>query len=91
MNGWIEPPVDVVDELTRWGSFGADSAAIASIGRVSRIPAPGGGGQGLTDAEKTEISVRAAVRLLLANGLIEAKIPDGEFDVILDPPEGWSS
>lgn len=90
MSEWIEPPVEVVDELARWGSFGADAAVIASKGQVSSVPAPDGSGQGLTAAEATMVAVRAAIRLLLANGLIEPRLPVGGMMIECDPPGGWS-
>lgn len=74
--GWNEPDPEVLDQLTRWATFAADSAVIDSFGQVSSVPTPDGRTQPLTDAEKSNIAVRAAIRALLANGLIQATIPE---------------
>lgn len=69
---WNEPDGDLLDKLTRKGTSAADSVAIGFAG---------------TGAERTRASVRAALRMLLANGLITA-VPSEEWPeyVAIDPP-----
>ena len=58
-DNWNEPDSDVLDYLTHNGTFAADSAVIAL-------------NPGATGHVKTKAAVRAALRMLLANGLITA-------------------
>jgi DNA-binding GntR family transcriptional regulator len=60
--GWNEPAATDLDELTRWGTFAADEAVI--------------GVAFATPADLTRAAVRAALRALMANGLIVPTIPD---------------
>lgn len=71
---WNEPDAPVLDQLTSHGSAAADMVAIGFSG---------------TGAERTKASVRAALRMLLANGLIAA-VPEDDWPpyVVLDPPGG---
>lgn len=74
---WTEPDSDVVDELTRWAVHAADRVAIDAMAT------------NLTPAEVTRHGVRAAIRMLLANALIEPYIPIEEVMIHMDPPDGW--
>lgn len=55
--GWEEPDGQDLDELARYGALAADLAVIGFQG---------------TGAQRTRIAVRAALRMLLANGLVTA-------------------
>jgi hypothetical protein len=76
---WNEPSAEVVDRLTRWGCFAADTAVIE-------------GNRHWTPAQQTEAAVRAALRMLLANGVIKALLPSDTEDVYIaiDPPVGMT-
>lgn len=54
---WTEPDPVILDEITQQGCFAADEAILS-------------GGRGATAAGQTRIGVRAALRMLLANGII---------------------
>lgn len=72
---WNEPDPDVLDRLTQHGCFAADRAAIDAAQA------------GATAADQTRAGVRAALRMLLANDLIEARLVAGDEWVLLDPPD----
>jgi hypothetical protein len=83
---WDEPAAKVLERLMNNAMFAADSEALKK-GPPSRIRNPDGSQQGETPHERTTRVVRAALRMLLANGLITA-LPPEEWPeyVILDPP-----
>lgn len=83
---WNEPDPEDLDRLTRFASFAADTAVISAAGQVSAIRNPDGSPQGLTDAELTRVGIRAALRMLLANGLIKVEDVPDDFMVQIDPP-----
>lgn len=71
---WEEPDEAVVKELVQLGCFAADLAYL------DELPT--------TKAEATRIVVKAAIVSLLANGLIQARLPkDGEVIFIPRPPQ----
>lgn len=72
---WTEPDPAVVDELTRWGTHGADRVAIEAMADLS-----------ITGHERTRREVHAAIRLLLANGLAQPTLPVDEVMIYMDPP-----
>lgn len=76
---WTEPDPLVVDQLTQNGVSAADRAVSAVMGQLVAGELPAAAVMG--------VAVRAAVRCLLANGLIMA-VPAGEQPewVLLDPP-----
>jgi hypothetical protein len=78
LNNWVEPDPEVVDLLVGWATPGADMAMLS-------------GGGFRTAADATRAAVRAALRVLLANGFIEPRIPTepDEVWVSMDPPGGW--
>jgi hypothetical protein len=76
---WTEPPAETLDALVRWGNFGADAVVINGR-RDGRFAVP---------ADETRAAVRAALRLLLANGLIQAVPLAPDQAVALAPPGGW--
>lgn len=63
---WTEPDTETVDRLTRLGCFAADSAVINLSASV-------------TDANRTKTAVRAALRMLLANGAISVVEPGPDY------------
>lgn len=67
---WNEPDPTILDELTQHGCFAADQAVLDGTSR--------------TPAEHVRVAVRAALRMLLANGVITAT-PQTEW------PEWWTS
>lgn len=70
---WDEPDPELLDGLTRDGTFAADAAAMETVG---------------TPHDKTRAAVRAALRMLLANGMITA-VPKEDWPewVQIDPPQ----
>jgi hypothetical protein len=89
MRQWVEPDPEVLGVLTNWGMYAAGRAQIDALSRPSSIPGPDGQPQPLTPNEMCEVGVRAALRLLLANGFIEAHLPDDNiwFNLDAPPPE----
>lgn len=84
---WQEPDPEVLDWLARHGTAAADRPVIDAIRTgVSSVRNPDGSTQPPTGAELTAVGVRAAIRCLLANGLIQAAAPDPGGYVLLDPP-----
>lgn len=83
---WNEPSSEDVERLTRLACRAADSAIITAAGQVSPIRNPDGSHQRLTDAELTRVGIRAALRMLLANGLVKVESVSDDFMVQLDPP-----
>ena len=85
---WNEPDGEVLDRLARNAMFAADGEAMRP-GPPSRVRNPDGSQQGETGHERTGRVVRAALRMLLANGLVIPVAP-GEWPeyVVLDPPRG---
>jgi hypothetical protein len=70
---WDEPDSGLLNELERHGAGAADPVMIRFSGG--------------TPAERTRAAVRAALRMLLANGLVTAvPMEDWPAYVILDPP-----
>lgn len=83
---WREPDSDLLDQLTHHAMFAADSEAMKP-GVPSRIRNPDGSQQGETSHEHTTRVTRAALRMLLANGLVIAVAPlEWPEWVVLDPP-----
>lgn len=76
---WTEPDSVTLDALVRLGTFGAATVVLDGR-RAGRFAVP---------ADETRAAVRAALRLLLANGLIQAVPLDSDRFVALDPPGGW--
>jgi hypothetical protein len=90
MNGlpgtWNEPDTELLDGLARHATRAADTEALKAAPR-SRIPGPSGLPQGETGHERTARVVRAAVRMLLANGLVAAvPVEDWPEYVVIDAP-----
>jgi hypothetical protein len=56
---WNEPDPAILDDLVHWSIFAADTVVIDGR-RMGRFPTP---------AEETRAAVKAAIRLLLANGV----------------------
>lgn len=83
---WDEPDPEDLDRLTRFAAFAADSAILSAAGQVSAIRNPDGSHQRLTPAELTKVGIRAALRMLLANGLIKVEDVPDDFMVQIDPP-----
>jgi hypothetical protein len=81
---WDEPDGETLDRLTRLAMFAGDAEAIkpGPPSRSFRDPVPE------TPHEHTRRVVRAALRMLLANGLV-TPTPPAECPeyVVLDPPE----
>jgi hypothetical protein len=76
---WNEPDGELLDKLTRHGKAAADTVVI--------------GMPGASGSEKTRAGVRAALRLLLANGLVTA-VPAEQWPeyVTIDPPgAAWTT
>lgn len=83
---WNEPDGEVLRRLTRDAMFAASGEAMKP-GPPSRIRDPDGRQQGETPHEHTKRVVRAALRMLLANGLITVTPPEERPEwVVLDPP-----
>lgn len=57
LSNWNDPDPEVLDRLTHNAVFAADTVVIGMSG---------------TGHEKTKAGVRAAIRMLLANGLVSA-------------------
>jgi hypothetical protein len=71
---WNEPDSELLDKLTRNGKLAADRVVI-------------GIGSNSTQSERTRIAVRAALRMLIANGIITVSpIEQWPNLVLLDPP-----
>lgn len=77
---WSEPDAGTLDALVQLGTFGADSVVLNGR-RDGTFAVP---------ADETRAAVRAALRLLLANGLIQAVPRAPDQYVALDPPGGWA-
>lgn len=75
---WVEPDAELLEMLTRNGCFAADSAVL-DAGPITR-------------AEATRVAVRAALRVLAANGMI-AVVPREQWPIYMTvhPPAGASS
>jgi hypothetical protein len=84
---WREPDPAEVDAVLRVAMFAADDAAL-SPGPPSRIRNPDGSPQSETGHERTQRIVRAALRMVLANGLVRA-VPHDEWPEYtqMNPPE----
>jgi hypothetical protein len=84
---WNEPDTELLDGLTHNAMFAASGEAMKP-GPPSSIRTPDGWQQGETPHEHTKRVVRAALRMLLANGLITVTPADKRPKwVVLDPPE----
>ncbi|HEX3388840.1 MAG TPA: hypothetical protein VHT94_07365 [Streptosporangiaceae bacterium] len=84
---WNEPDSDLLGELTHQAVFAADAEAMRA-GPPSRIRNPDGSRQGETGHERTTRVVRAALRMLLANGIITVTPPGQRPEwVALSAPE----
>jgi hypothetical protein len=70
---WEEPDPSVLKTLTQFGCFAADLAMVRS--------------NPSTRAEETEIAVESTLRALLANGFIQATIPENEVCFIPHRPK----
>jgi hypothetical protein len=83
---WNEPDTEVLEQLTHNAMFAADDEAMKP-GPPSSIRNPDGSRQGETPHEHTTRVVRAALRMLLANGLVTAAAPEDWPEwAVLDPP-----
>jgi hypothetical protein len=87
---WNEPDPELLDQLMRVAGMAADTEALRQ-GPPSRILDPDGSQQGETGHERTQRVTRAALRVLLANGLVTA-LPPGEWPeyTAIDPPGDWA-
>ena len=83
---WNEPDAEMLDQLLHQAMFAADGEAMKP-GAPSRIRNPDGSQQGETAHEHTVRVVRAALRMLLANGLVAPAPPESWPEwVVLDAP-----
>ena len=83
---WNEPDGEVLGQLTHDAMFAADAEAMKP-GVPSRIRNPDGSRQGETPHEHATRVVRAALRMLLANGLVIAAPQDERPEwIVIDPP-----
>lgn len=83
---WNEPDAQVLDRLLHNAMFAASGESMRP-GPPSRIPGPDGRPMGETPHEHTKRVVRAALRMLLANGLVQPVAAEEWPEwVVLDPP-----
>lgn len=83
---WNEPDAKVLEQLLHNAMFAADGEAMKP-GKPSRIRNPDGSQQDETPHEHKTRIVRAALRMLLANGLVTASSPEDWPEwVVPDPP-----
>jgi hypothetical protein len=87
LSSWNEPDSDLLGELTHQAMFAAGAEAMKP-GPPSRIRNPDGSQQGETLNERDTRVVRAALRMLLANGIITVTpVEERPEWVALSPPE----
>lgn len=85
---WNEPDRELLDRLTRTAMFAADEEAMKPGPPSRSFRNPDGSHPPETPHERTVRVVRAALRMLLANGLVAAVPPEECPEwVVLDPPE----